>query len=435
MTEGIWFVLTGLGGMLIGALLAYLWMQGKWQVIGRENIKLHAHQESLNTQIHKQEEALRQAKVDQIDHQSQVLDLTRELSKMKESYTQLTHQMKERQAEMNNLQTRFRADFETLAQRILEKNSQKLSADNQFQLHHLLQPLKERITAFEQKIENAYQEEARERFNLKREIEKLASLNIQMGEEARNLTRALKGDSKLQGNWGELVLERILEQSGLRPDHEYIVQGKGLPLKAENGQRLRPDVIICLPDKKHLIIDAKVSLTAYERYLQAETEGRQEKELQAHLKSVMTHIDQLSQKHYSNLDGLDTPDFVLLFMPIEPAFSLALQARADLFTFAWDKRIVLVSPTTLLATLRTVASLWKLEQQNTHALEIARQGGALYDKFVGFVEEMDKVGTHLDRAVKSHTDAMLKLKDGQGSLANRAEKLRELGIKNRKKLE
>ncbi|MEL7062790.1 MAG: DNA recombination protein RmuC, partial [Bacteroidota bacterium] len=216
---------------------------------------------------------------------------------------------------------------------------------------------------------------------------------------------------------------------------EYIVQGKGLNLKNENGQRLRPDVIICLPDKKHLIIDSKVSLVAYERYLQAESDGQQDKQLQTHLQSVMTHIDQLSQKHYSNLEGLDTPDFVLLFMPLEPAFSLALQAKADLFTYAWDKRIVLVSPTTLLATLRTVASLWKLEQQNTHALEIARQGGALYDKFVGFVEEMDKVGTNLDRATRSYSDAMLKLRDGQGSLTSRAEKLRALGIKNRKKLE
>ncbi|MEO0584783.1 MAG: DNA recombination protein RmuC [Bacteroidota bacterium] len=433
--EGIWILLASLGGMLLGAGLSYMWMQGKWQLLARENTRLQTTNDTLNQQIEKKEADLREAKVAQIDYQSKVLDLTKEISRLEESHSLLQQQMKEKEGEMGKLQIQFRADFESLAQRILEKNTQKLSSDNQFQLHHLLQPLKERLSAFEQKVEHTYQQEARERFNLKREIEKLASLNLQMGEEARNLTRALKGDTKLQGNWGELVLERILEQSGLRSEQEYIVQGKGLNLKNENGQRLRPDVIICLPDKKHLIIDSKVSLVAYERYLQAESDGQQDKQLQTHLQSVMTHIDQLSQKHYSNLAGLDTPDFVLLFMPLEPAFSLALQAKADLFTYAWDKRIVLVSPTTLLATLRTVASLWKLEQQNTHALEIARQGGALYDKFVGFVEEMDKVGTNLDRATRSYADAMLKLRDGQGSLASRAEKLRALGIKNRKKLE
>lgn len=326
------------------------------------------------------------------------------------------------------------AKFENLATKIVATGSQKLSEDNHTQLGHLLQPLRDKIADFEKKVEDVYDREARERFNLQKEIEKLASLNLQMSDEARNLTRALQGDNKLQGNWGEMVLARILENSGLREGEEFVLQGKNMKLLSAEGKRLQPDVIVNLPDEKHIIVDSKVSLTAYERFVGSEEKEKQNLALRQHIDSVRTHINQLSEKHYPGINGLQAPDFVLLFMPVEPAFAVAVQHQADLFSYAWDRKIVLVSPTTLLATLRTVASIWKLEHQNKNALEIARQGGTLYDKFVGFVEEMQKIGKNLERASQAYSDAMNKLVSGHGNLANRAEKLRELGVKTSRKL-
>ena len=331
-------------------------------------------------------------------------------------------------------ETRLKTEFENLANRILENNAQKLSQTHQSSLNQLLDPLKEKLTSFEKRVEDAYYQEARERFNLQKEIEKLVSLNHQMSEDAQNLTRALQGDSKFQGNWGELVLATVLEKSGLREGEEYVVQGKDMKLVSENGSRLQPDVIVNLPDQKHIIIDAKVSLTAYEQFSSLEDREAKNQSLKQHLRSIHNHINQLSEKHYPAIPALQSPDFVLMFMPIEPAFSLAIQHQTDLFQYAWERKIVLVSPTTLLATLKTVASIWKLEHQNANAQEIARQGGALYDKFVGFVEEMEKLGVHLDRASRSHSDAMNKLVNGHGNLATRAEKLRELGVKTNKKI-
>jgi len=262
----------------------------------------------------------------------------------------------------------------------------------------------------------------------------LHKLNLEMSEEARNLTRALKGDSKVQGNWGEMILARVLESSGLREGQEFVVQGKEMELQSINGRRLQPDVIVRLPDEKHLIIDAKVSLTAYERFVEVEPEYKNI-QLKQHLDSIQKHIKELSDKHYSGLDALNSPDFVLMFMPLEPAFSLAIQGKPDLFTFAWERKIVMVSPSTLLATLKTVGSIWQIDQQNSNAHEIARQGGALYDKFVLFVEELEKVGKSIDKASDSYHQAMQRLSQGRGNLMSRAEKLQELGAKTHKNLE
>ncbi len=432
----IWplIMLSLLGGGMLGFLGTYIYFQSKISREANLRTRLETEKQSLEEQLVKQDDLYRQAKADQIDYQSQILDLTSDLSRIKESYAQLSRQWEDRQKDLGQLQQNFRLEFESLARGIMERNSKKLASDNQFQLHHLLQPLKDRIEDFEKRVEHSYQQEARERFSLQKEIQKLVGLNLQMSEEARNLTRALKGDKKMQGNWGEMVLSRILESSGLREGEEFVVQAKGMQLKNAEGRSLQPDVVICLPDEKHLIVDSKVSLVAYEQYVHAESEGQREKQLNKHLQAVQLHVDQLSAKDYDDLEGINSPEFVLLFMPVEPAFTLALQAKPDLFTYAWDRKVILVGPTTLSATLRTVASLWKLEQQNAHAQEIARQGGALFDKFVGFVEEMEKVGASLDKAGRSYQDAMLKLKDGQGSLARRAEKLRLLGIKNRKEL-
>jgi DNA recombination protein RmuC len=429
-------VLIGLAlGLLIGGLVAWLIGLQVRQPLHQQLSRLESQLAARQEQIEAQAQELQGYRVQHIEHQEQVLDLTRDLSRMQESYTQLNRQMDQRSHDLDQLQARFQQEFEHLAGRVLADSARQLSADQQSRLGTLLQPLQERLQAFEQRVEHSYGQEARERFSLQREIERLASLNQQMSEDAQNLTRALKGDNKTQGNWGELVLARVLESSGLREGEEFVVQSKALDLRDPDGRRLQPDVIIQLPEGKHLIIDAKVSLTAYQRYLSADEESQRLAALKQHLTSVSTHIRQLSDKHYSNLQGVQSPDFVLMFMPVEPAFSLAIQADGDLFSFAWDRRIVLVSPTTLLATLKTVASLWRLEQQNRNAEEIARQGGALYDKFVGFVEDLQKIGGSLDRAQRQYHDAMGKLHSGHGSLSARAEKLRQLGISHSKHLD
>ncbi len=434
MVDGLMLVLIGIAGLLAGILGTFLFLHPKRLAVEARASQFQASRDALQQQAEKQEATLRQQKVEQIELQSQVLDLTRELTRMEASFAQLSNEAKNREKDLSRLQQQFRLEFEQLTQDVLERNTQKLARDNQYQLHHLLQPLKDRIESFEKKVDHTYQQEARERFTLQREIEKLVTLNVQMGEEARNLTRALKGDVKQQGNWGELVLIRVLEQSGLREGTEYIVQGKKLSLTDANGRRQQPDVVICLPDKQHLIVDAKVSLVAYERYLRIEGPQARAQALKEHLNSVQRHVQGLSDKHYQDLDGLNPPDFVLLFMPIESAFGLAVQAQEDLFAYAWERRVVIVSPTTLLATLKTVASLWRLEHQHTHAQEIARQGGALYDKFAAFVEELEKIGQSLNRASDHYLSAMKKLRDGKGSLFTRAEALKQLGIKHRKEL-
>jgi len=428
-------ILVGLAiGLLLGGLGVGLFLTSKRQQILQRVTQAESETRNYQVRVKEQEEEIQQHRLKQIEHQEQVLDLTRDLTRMQASFAQLNEQLNEREADLDRLNKRFTSEFEQVAGKVLDENARKLSDSQQAQLGLLLTPLQERLNAFEQRVEQAYQQEARERFSLQKEIERLFTLNQQMSEDAQNLTKALKGDSKTQGNWGELVLSRILESSGLREGEEFVVQAKDLKLKNDEGRRLQPDVIVKLPDDKHLIIDAKVSLTAYERYTTAETEAQQGQALRQHLISVTNHIQQLSDKHYSKLEGLQSPDFVLMFMPVESAFSLALQAGKDLFAYAWERRIVLVSPTTLLATLKTVASIWRLEQQNRNAEEIARQGGALYDKFVGFAEEMKKIGASLDKAYRHYGDAMGKLHEGHGSLSSRAEKLRQLGISHRKRL-
>lgn len=428
MLEPLSLLIGILSGLLAGGLIVFLLSNRKSQRLQAEAARARAEWEVLaaNRQQGEQEQQRQQA---------QILQLTAELHRMAADYDNMVARYRDRGEELNQIQTRFQQEFENLAQRILDQSADKLSQRSGQQMDQLLLPLKERLIQFEKKVEETYDRESRERLLLQKEIGQLMGLNQQMSEDARNLTKALKGDAKAQGNWGELILSRVLESSGLRAGEEFIVQAKDLKLTAENGQRYQPDVIIRLPEEKHLIIDAKVSLTAYERFVGGDTELERQTSLRQHLESVTSHINQLSDKHYHNLNGIQSPDFVLLFMPIEPAFSLALQSRTDLFSYAWDRKIVLVSPTTLLATLKTVSSIWKLEHQNKNSLEIARQGGALYDKFVGFVEEMEKIGKHIGHAQDSYTDAMRKLRDGRGNLASRAEKLRDLGARTQKRLE
>lgn len=332
------------------------------------------------------------------------------------------------------LQDQMRLQFEHLARRIFEENSERFTKQSQQGLGELLNPLRERLTEFQTKVDKSFGDQAKEQFALKNEIERIVKVSQTMNMQTENLTKALKGDVKAQGNWGEVVLERILEESGLREGAEYSLQGSGFGLKDADGRAQKPDVIIKLPEGKHIIIDAKVSLTHYERYASEPDEVGKKLALKQFIDSVRQHVMGLSAKRYDQQDSLGSPDFVLMFTPIEGAYSLVVQQDPGLHPFAWEKKIVLVCPSTLFATLRTIASVWKNELQNRNVQEIARQGGALYDKFVGFVEDMQDIKKHLERTGGAYGAAMNKLVEGNGSLVTRTENLRKLGAKTAKQL-
>ena len=340
-------------------------------------------------------------------------------------------QVQNRIESLNEAKEALTNQFKNLANEILEDKSRKFTEQNAQQLDILLKPLQTKLTEFKEQVSNSYDQESRERFALKNEIERLANLNLKMSDEARSLTNALKGDSKIQGNWGELVLESILESSGLRKGEEYLVQDSHTQA---DGERLQPDVIVKLPEGRHLVIDSKVSITAYARHTEAGDDAIAKQELLAHIQSIRQHIQGLSAKNYSGIADLSTVDFVLMFIPIEPAFLSALKAAPNLYQEALTKNIVLVCPSTLMATLRTVAHLWRQDQQNKNAMEIARQCANLYDKFVGFVEDLEQIGKRLDQAQSSYHDAFNKLKSGKGNLIKAAEKVKELGVKPSKAL-
>ncbi len=340
--------------------------------------------------------------------------------------THLNEKLQSQKKEVEELQEKFKTEFENIAHKILKQNTVEFSESSKKNMSELLNPLKEKISTFEKKVEETYQKGLRDQTDLRAELKKLHELNTKLGEEAGNLTRALKADTKQQGNWGEVVLERILERSGLLKNEEYFTQQTA---NNEEGKLLRPDIMIKLPEEKYLIIDSKVSLTAFEAYISSDDEKQKEAALKRHLDSVKKHIKELRDKNYDNLKGINTPDFVLMFMPVEPAFALAVQSDPELFNYAWEQRIVIVSPTTLLATLRTVASIWRHERQTKNAMEIAKQGGKLYDKFVGFLNDLEKVGTNIERARDSFYDAKKKLSTGKGNIIGQLEKMKEMGAK------
>jgi len=332
---------------------------------------------------------------------------------------------------LNEAKEALTSQFKNLANEILDDKSKRFTEQNLTSLDALLKPLQTKLSEFKEQVNTSYGNEARERFALKSEIERLANLNLRMSDETRSLTQALKGDSKVQGNWGELVLESILESSGLRKGEEYLVQDSHTQT---DGSRLQPDVVVKLPEGRSLVVDSKVSIAAYSRHAEATNPTISEQELAAHIQSLRQHIQGLSSKNYSSLYGIGSVDFVLMFVPIEPAFLLALKTAPNLYQEALAKNIVLVCPSTLMATLRTVAHLWRQDHQNRNALEIAKQCGTLYDKFVGFVDDLEKLGQRLDQAQTSYHDAFNKLKSGKGNLIRTAEKVRELGVKPSKNL-
>jgi DNA recombination protein RmuC len=362
---------------------------------------------------------------------NEYIEVTKKLESARTHFQNQEQKIKEQKEYIEDLNKKLTIEFENIANKILDEKSQKFTEQNKTNLDIILNPLKERIKDFEAKVDKAYKEESQERITLKTEIKHLIELNKQVSEEANNLAQALKGDSKKQGNWGEVILEKVLERSGLVKGQEYFTQ---FSTNNEEGKRIQPDAVIQLPDNKHIIVDSKVSLVAYEAYVNTDNEEEKSRFLKDHVSSVRTHVKQLSEKSYQSSAEFNTPDFVLMFMPIESAFSLAIQGDKDLFSFAWDSKIVIVSPSTLLATLRTIASIWKQERQTKNALEIARQSGALYDKFVGFIEDLDKIGKSIDTSKNAYDAALNKLKTGSGNLIKRASEIQKLGAKTSKQI-
>ena len=338
----------------------------------------------------------------------------------------LAEKLENQKSEIDNLQKRLTTEFENIATKILKERSDEFSLSNHKNLSEILNPLKERIQLFEKKVEDTYDKELRDKISLREEVRKLTEMNARVSQEANNLTNALKGDVKKQGNWGEIVLERVLERSGLTRGQEFerevVVEGGDYSVQ-------RPDVIIHLPDNKHIIVDSKVSLVAYERFVSSESDDNRTEHLKNHIVSLRSHVKLLSEKNYQNAQNLNTPDFVLMFIPIEASFSVAVQGDGEIFSYAWERKIVIVSPTTLLATLRTISSIWKQENQTKNAQEIARLSGALYDKFIGFTEDMVKIKANIDRTSTAYDDAVKKMKDGSGNIIRTAEKIKELGAK------
>lgn len=367
------------------------------------------------------ERAQREAELRQLE--ARCAGLSAELREQQEGHAQ-------RLQDMQNARDELRAQFAELAGKIFEEREQRFAENSQQRLGQLLDPLRDRIQAFEKRVEDSYSNEARERFSLGKELERLQQLNLKLSDEATNLTQALKGQ-KTQGNWGELVLERVLEHAGLQKGREYRTQ---VNLKSADGERFQPDVLVTLPGDKQVVVDAKVSLTAWQQYIGAAETDVAQAALKQHVHSLRSHIKGLSGKDYSRLEGLHSLDFVLLFVPIEAAFSAALQYDPGLFQEAFDKQIVVVSPTTLLATLKVVDSLWKQERQSQNAREIAERAGWLYDKFVLFIQDLDEVGNRLQQLDKAYASARNKLTDGRGNLVSRSEQLKLLGARASKSL-
>jgi len=338
---------------------------------------------------------------------------------------------REQKQEVEKLQEKFTKEFENLANKILEEKSLKFTERNEKNIKDILTPLNEKIQLFEKKVEESQKENISIHSALKEQLLNLQTQNLKITQEAENLTKALKGDSKMQGNWGELVLERVLEKSGLEKDREYSVQQS---FTLDDGSRVLPDVIINLPNGKKMIIDSKVSLTDYERFVNAEDDNEQAKFLKDHINSLKRHVDQLSAKKYEDLYEMESPDFVLLFVPIEPAFAIAVNNDNSLYSKAFEQNIVIVTPSTLLATLRTIDTMWNNEKQQRNAIEIARQAGALYDKFEGFVTDLTKVGKKMDDAKSEYKGAMNKLVEGRGNIITSIEKLKKMGAKAKKSI-
>lgn len=348
---------------------------------------------------------------------------------MKQRITMAEKHFGERMRDVELARESFSESMKHLSSTLLEEKRKSLQQDNHAQMSHLLEPLHQRLRDFNEKVERSYNEEKGERIRLKKELEDLMQLNKRLDEDARKLATAIAGNNKAQGDWGEMILSRILQNSGLREGEEYLVQWSSTNAQ---GERIRPDALVQLPHGRHIVIDSKVSLTAYTRLVHEEDDAKMHVFAQEHLASVRGHISKLSSKEYFTAAGIDSPDFVLLFIPVESAFGRAVQLDAELFEYAWDRKIVLVSPSTLLATLRTMAALWTQERRAQNAEEIAREAGALYDKLVSFTDDLLDAGKKMDQAKQCVSDALNKFSLGRGNVLARVEKMRQLGARSSK---
>ncbi|QOF88206.1 MULTISPECIES: DNA recombination protein RmuC [unclassified Pseudomonas] len=420
----------GLGAQLEAEREAFQRLSGRHGELAGEAAALRREVDLGRAERERQQQAERSWQAERESREEELRRLSAERAALAAELREQQEGHQQRLGDLQAARDELRAQFAELAGKIFEEREQRFAEASQQRLGQLLDPLKERIQAFEKRVEESYQQEARERFSLGKELERLQQLNLRLGEEATNLTRALKGQ-KTQGNWGELVLERVLEHAGLEKGREYETQ---VSLRAADGERFQPDVLIRLPGDKQVVVDAKVSLTAYQQFVASDDEVIRQQALKQHVLSLRSHVKGLSGKDYRRLEGLHSLDFVLLFMPVEAAFSVALQAEPNLFQEAFERNIVIVSPTTLLATLRVIDSLWRQERQTQNAREIAERAGALYDKFVLFVQDLDEMGSRLQQLDKAYAAARNKLCEGRGNLISRAEQVKLLGARASKSL-
>lgn len=422
-------------GIFIGKLIFSARFQSEKTSLEEKLIALHSQMEQLKEQFSNEkinfEKQLVASNQEKEAIRTEKDSLAIQLSKKEVDFDNLWERNKEQKDEVEKLQEKFTKEFENLANKILDEKSNKFTEQNKENMKNILTPLQDKIQLFEKKVEDTHKESIDYHAALRQQILGLREMNIQMSKETLNLTKALKGDSKMQGNWGELVLERVLEKSGLEKGREYEVQQS---FTTEEGNRVFPDVVINLPDGKKMIVDSKVSLTAYEKYINEDDDELKNSYLKEHVNSIRRHVEQLGNKNYQDLYQIESPDFVLLFIPIEPAFAIALNEDTTLYNKAFEKNIVIVTPATLLATLRTIDSMWTNQKQQENALEIARQAGALYDKFEGFVADLIKIGKKIDETKVEYSGAMNKLVDGSGNLITRVEKLKKMGAKAKKAL-
>ncbi|CAM1340646.1 DNA recombination protein RmuC [Tenacibaculum aestuarii] len=429
-------------GFVIGNLLSKLKFKQQTTDLEKEIASLQNNQANFEVQKREKEVLFSQQKEDflkRLDEKTKENGELRrekefssiELARKNEELKNLQLKLNENKEEVEKLQEKFTKEFENLANKILDEKSNKFTEQNKKNIKDILNPLQEKIQTFEKKVEDTQKESISMHSALKEQLLGLKELNAQMSKETINLTKALKGDSKTQGNWGELVLERVLEKSGLEKDREYFVQQS---FTNEEGKRIMPDVVIHLPDNKKMIVDSKVSLTAYEQFINTEDDIEKERFLKEHVNSLKRHVEQLSEKKYEDIYKIESPDFVLLFVPIEPAFAVALNEDNTLYNKAFERNIVIVTPTTLLATLRTIDTMWNNEKQQRNALEIARQAGALYDKFQGLLIDLVNIGKKIDGTKADYSAAMNKLVEGRGNLITSVEKLKKMGAKAKKAL-
>jgi len=441
MSENTLSFLVGTIALIIGFIVSYFMSKLKFAketsiLTERNNLSTQQLEENKSLFIEEKNEfnkqliALRQEKELLRDAKE---NINISYNKLKVENDNLLIKLTENKEEVEKLQEKFTKEFENLANKILEEKAAKFTEQNKENLKQILDPLQEKIQVFEQKVENSNKENTERHIKLGEQLKYLHEQNVKISTEAINLTKALKGESKTQGNWGELILERVLEKSGLEKGREYELE-KSFNTENKDKKRLRPDVIIYLPDNKRMIVDSKVSLTAYEKYVNTENDVEKQVHLKEHINSLNRHVQQLSDKKYEDIYEIESPDFVLLFVPVEPAFAVAVNHDNELYNKAFEKNIVIVTPSTLLATLRTIDSMWNNEKQQQNALEIAKQAGALYDKFDGLMNDLTKVGKKMDDAKSEYKNAMNKLFEGSGNLIRRVEKIKKLGAKAKKQL-